>query len=264
MGDWTDIYKEVKDTSSQYDYVRYKYLGKLAEITNRNVIAYYSSWLSKPDVPNLDINDNDMEGFMNCLHGMNCEKGLDLILHTPGGSPFAAEGIVKYLRLKFNNDIRVIVPHMAMSAGTMIACAAKEIIMGKQSNLGPIDPQFNGIPAYNIKLEFEEAKNDLAQNPQNANYWSIKLSQYPPAFLKTAIDAIEISGMLVVEWLGTSMFDINNKKDARKIEAIKKTLNEHDNSKNHGRHLNIEFCKKIGLKVTEMEMNPDLQEAILL
>ena len=66
--------------------------------------------------------------------------------------------IVKYLRTKFNNDISVIVPHLAMSAGTMIACSAKEIIMGKQSSLGPNDPQFNGVPAYSIKMEFEQAK----------------------------------------------------------------------------------------------------------
>ena len=55
---------------------------------------------------------------------------------------------------------------MAMSAGTMIACSAKKIIMGKASSLGPIDPQFNGIPAYNIISEFEEAKKDLSTNPK--------------------------------------------------------------------------------------------------
>jgi len=42
----------------------------------------------------------------------------------------------------------------------MIACSAREIIMGRQSSLGPIDPQFMGIPAHNIKQEFEEAKAD--------------------------------------------------------------------------------------------------------
>lgn len=77
---------------------------------------------------------------MTCIHGMDCSKGLDLVLHTPGDSPAAAEAIVNCLRAKFGNDIRVIVPQLAMSAGTMIACSAKQIIMGKQSSLGPIDP----------------------------------------------------------------------------------------------------------------------------
>lgn len=200
---------------------------------------------------------------MNCLHGMDCSKGLDLVLHTPGGSPSAAEGIVNYLRSKFGTNIRVIVPHMAMSAGTMIACSAKEIVMGKQSSLGPIDPQFNGIPAYNIKQEFEEAKRDLAANPANAQYWAIKLQQYPAAFMKTAIDAIELSGILVEKWLGTCMFDEKRPEDVEKIKHITEKLNEHDNSKNHGRHLNIDFCKSIGLNVKAMEDDPQLQEAIL-
>lgn len=263
MGDWSEILREARETPSQFDYIRHKYLRNLTNITGRNIIAYYSSWLSKAGAANLDISDNDMEGFMNCLHGMDCSKGLDLFLHTPGGSPSAAEGIVKYLRSKFNQDIRVIVPHMAMSAGTMIACAAKEIIMGRQSSLGPIDPQFNGIPAYNIKQEFEEAKLDLANNPQNAQYWAIKLHQYPAAFMKTAIDAIDLSGILVEEWLGTCMFDRTKPEDVQKIKGIKEKLNEHDNSKNHGRHLNIDFCKAIGLKITAMEDDSKLQDAIL-
>ena len=114
MGSWSDVLKELQDTASQYDYVRRKYLKDLSEFTGRNVIAYYSGWLTEQGVINSDIIDADMTGFMNCIHGMDCSKGLDLILHTPGGSPAAAEGIVSYLRTKFNSDIRVIVPHLAM------------------------------------------------------------------------------------------------------------------------------------------------------
>ena len=73
------------------------------------------------------------------LHGLT-GKELDLILHSPGGSLEAAEQIVTYLRSKYDN-IRAIVPQNAMSAATMIACACDEIMMGKHSALGPIDPQ---------------------------------------------------------------------------------------------------------------------------
>jgi len=64
---------------------------------------------------------------------------IDLILHSSGGSAEATEAIVKYLRSKFEH-IRVIIPYGAMSAATMLACAADEIIMGKHSFIGPIDP----------------------------------------------------------------------------------------------------------------------------
>lgn len=263
MGGWSEILKEVNETQSQFDYIRRKYLKNLSIITKRNVIAYYSGWLNKQNANNTDINDSDMTGFMNCVHGLDCTKGLDLILHTPGGFPAAAEAIVSYLRSKFSNNIRVIVPQLSMSAGTMIACSAETIIMGKQSSLGPIDPQFNGIPAYNIKREFEEAKEDLLNNPANAQYWAIKLQQYPAAFMKTAIDAIDLSGKLVKEWLGSCMFDSSNPEDVRIIDNIVKKLNEHDDSKIHGRHFNSDFCKEIGLKIEMMEDDDKLQDAIL-
>ena len=64
---------------------------------------------------------------MRAVHRLDCSLGLDLILHTPGGSISAAQSIVRYLREKFGNDIRAIIPHTAMSAGTVLACACKEI-----------------------------------------------------------------------------------------------------------------------------------------
>ena len=104
MPGWNDILNELGQTPSQHDNVRRKYLKRLSKLTGRNVIAYYSSWLTKPNADNTDINDSDVTGFMNSIKGMDCSKGLDLILHTPGGFPTAAEAIVKYLRVKFNND----------------------------------------------------------------------------------------------------------------------------------------------------------------
>ena len=91
----------------------------------------------------------------------------------------------------------------------------------------------------------------------------IKLNQYPAAFLKTAIDAIDLSRELVKEWLGTCMYDKTKAEDIPIIENIVNELNEHDKSKNHGRHLGLDFCKKIGLKIMAMESDNQLQDAIL-
>ncbi|MDT9121207.1 hypothetical protein RSW84_27575, partial [Escherichia coli] len=84
------------------------------------------------------------------------------------------------------------------------------------------------IPAYNIKLEFEEAKEDLLRDPRNAQYWMIKLQQYPAAFMKTALDAIALSGQLIEEWLGSCMFDKSQEGDRKTIQKIVDSLNEHD------------------------------------
>ena len=109
--------------------------------------------------------------------------------------------------------------------------------------------------------EFEEAKADLAAHPENAQYWAIKLQQYPAAFMKSAMDAMELSSELAKKWLGDVMFD--SKKDKKKIEKIVERLNEHKRTKAHSRHLNIQLCRDIGLNVYAMEDDDELQDAIL-
>lgn len=86
----------------------YRVVKNVHFLKHRNVIAYYSSWLSKTGIQNLDISDADMTGFMTAVQNLDCSKGLDLNLHAPGGDPAASEAIVNYLRLKFNTDIRAL------------------------------------------------------------------------------------------------------------------------------------------------------------
>ena len=47
----------------------------------------------------------------------------------------------------------------------MIACACKVLLMGKQSSLGPVDPQFNGIPAHGVIEEFRRAYEEIRVDP---------------------------------------------------------------------------------------------------
>jgi ClpP class serine protease len=160
MPAWGSVLAEIgaKQQGGQQavDVVRRKYLKRLQQHTGRNVIAYYSGWLFRPPTtPNLSVGDDDMNAFMAAVHQLKREKGLDLILHTPGGDIAATEALVKYLWVMFDKNIRVIVPQLAMSAGTMIACAAKSIVLGKQSSLGPIDPQIGGVPAQGVLDEFQ-------------------------------------------------------------------------------------------------------------
>jgi ClpP class serine protease len=70
---------------------------------------------------------------MMAVHGLNRTLGLDLILHTPGGGIAATQSLVDYLRRMFGKDIRAIVPQIAMSAGTMMACACREIWLTRHS-----------------------------------------------------------------------------------------------------------------------------------
>lgn len=271
MPAWGELLKELQPHTTAdgldvpgltLDELRTKYICKLSKKTGRNVIAYYSGWLKPGKTQNVDINDSDITGFMNAINGLDCTKGLDLILHSPGGNPTATEGIVKYLHSKFGDDIRVIVPQMAMSAGTMLACASKTILMGKHSCLGPIDPQYGGVPAHNIVTEFREAKSDLDNNIKAKTYWELQLKKYPAAFFYTVLDAIKLSSTLVTEWLTNYMFATEPKDEVRKkVKKIVGKLNA--NNKSHSRHFTYDFCKDLGLKVEGLEEDQELQEFVL-
>lgn len=142
---WSEILGELAATQQEghppdFDGVRRKYLAGLYRYSGRNVILYASGWLQSEAPPALiSIGDEDIQGLMEVSQGLK-GSDLDLILHSPGGSPEAAEAIVSYLRSRFSH-IRVFVPQLAMSAATMIACAADELVLGKHSFLGPTDPQ---------------------------------------------------------------------------------------------------------------------------
>ncbi len=211
-----------------------------------------------------EVNDADKNGFMTVVHELDRSKGLDLLLHTPGGETAATESLVNYLRGMFGKDIRAFVPQLAMSAGTMIACACKEIIMGKQSSLGPIDPQFRGIPAHGVVEEFKRAHKEIKADPSMIPIWQPIIAKYAPTFIGECEKAIEWSNEMVEEWLMTGMFSgRHTKKKQKMIKKIVNELSDHALSKSHARHLSYERCKEIGLKVSRLENDQKLQNAIL-
>lgn len=117
--------------------------------------------------------------------------GLDLLLHTQGGSIAATTSLVHYLRQMFGNNIRAIVPQIAMSAGTMVACSCRSIVMAKHSNLGPTDPHLSGVPAAGVKEEFDRAFNEVQADPDKIAVWQPIIRQYAPAFLSQCENAIQ-------------------------------------------------------------------------
>ena len=115
MASFQEIEAQVRQGQSVLDALRIQALVNISKITGRNAIAYYSAFMTRRG-DGMEINDMDLNGFMNVVCKMDRKHGLDLILHTPGGGITATERIVGYLRDLFNGDIRCIVPQMAMSA----------------------------------------------------------------------------------------------------------------------------------------------------
>ena len=254
MPNWSEILKELEDCKrvDALDYVRRQYLAKASEITGRNTIAYYSGFLQKIDNSHLSINDNDKNGFMAVIHKMDRSKGLDLILHTPGGDLAAAESIVDYLKTMFGHEIRAIVPQIAMSAGTMIACSCSTIIMGKQSNLGPIDPQFRGIPASGVLEEFKRAMEEVKADPKKIPVWQAIIGKYHPTFIGECEKAVKWSEQIVTQWLVENMLKAEDKKD-EKAASIVAALSDHGEMMSHARHISTANCLRLGLKIEQLE-----------
>jgi membrane-bound ClpP family serine protease len=267
MPGWSDILVEIRAAGTAQDIIRRKYLAQLSELTGRNTIIYYSGWLQKGElerqgITGFQVNDDDKNGFMATIHELDRDKGLDLLLHTPGGDTAATESLVDYLRSMFGTDIRAIVPQLAMSAGTMIALATKEIIMGKHSSLGPIDPQFGGIAAHGVVEEFKRAGDEIQKNPLMANLWVPIISKYTPTLIGECQKALAWSEAMVRNWLETGMLKDDADKST-KIDNIIKAFGDHALTLSHARHLGIKRVQDAGVVVSALEQDQALQEAVL-
>jgi ATP-dependent protease ClpP protease subunit len=262
MPSWHSLLEEIRRRGSIHDVVRREYLKRLFELTGRNTIVYYSGWLQKQGVAGAQVSDADKNGFMTVIHQMDRTRGLDLILHTPGGETAATESLVDYLHSMFGTNIRAVVPQLALSAGTMIACACREILMGTHSSLGPIDPQLGGIPAHGVIEEFRRAHREVKADQSLIPIWQPIIAKYPPTLIGECEKAIKWSGDMTKEWLLRGM--LLGEADAKtKADTILKELADHALTLSHNRHLSAAKCRALGLKVTMLEDDQSLQEAVL-
>jgi ClpP class serine protease len=105
------------------------------------------SFLGFPLVRYIDI--DDAESTLRAIRATADGQPIEIILHTPGGLVFAASQIAAALA-DHRGRVTAVVPHYAMSGGTLIAMAADEIVVDRHSALGPVDPQLGNHPAASI------------------------------------------------------------------------------------------------------------------
>ncbi|MBI4185339.1 MAG: S49 family peptidase, partial [Proteobacteria bacterium] len=219
MPTWNDLLNETKAAGSTHDVIRRRYLRALNRQTKRNVILYYSGWLQKQQLLrepgiSLGISDEDKNGFMSVVHKLDRSKGLDLILHTPGGDMAATESLVEYIRAMFGNDVRAIIPQLAMSGGTLIALACREIIMGKESSIGPVDPQFGRMAANGLLQEFQRIRDEIKKDASAALLWQPILRQIEPGFITECENAVKWAQQMAQRFLESNMLSSTKNKTA--------------------------------------------------
>jgi ClpP class serine protease len=131
---------------------RQRLIAKIERQRNSRVVLLVHrqetmNFLGFPVLRYIDVNDS--EEVLRAIHLTDPAVPLDIVLHTPGGLVLASLQIARALH-KHPGKVTAIVPHYAMSGGTLIALAADEIVMSADAVLGPVDPQLGQYPAASI------------------------------------------------------------------------------------------------------------------
>ncbi len=210
-------------------YLRQILIEDIQDLTQRELVVYFTN------KGMIDFRDADdiSEVLDDCQ-----TSDVDLLLQTPGGIIDACEKVISVLKLR-GGAYRVIIPSWAKSAGTIIALSSSSIVMGVNSELGPIDPQFNGIPAEFIRDDPDE--------------------KYP--YKQIAESAISRTQKLASQVLSRGMM---HGADQSHIEDLVCQLSSAQRYASHGAVINAEEARNLGLDVTYLPPRESLWRKIWL
>ena len=275
MASWSELLHslQAQNDSGWLDTNLKERLGAISQRRGDATVIFYASAFLQKAADNVSITREDINGFMNALYEAPTDRGLTLILHTPGGDPNAVESIVEYLHSKFDR-MDVVVPYLAMSGGAMISLASDLLVLGRQSQLGPIDPQLvignKTHSARAIQEGFSKARDDIKQDIKLAHLWAPILQNMGPSLVLEANNALSYSKELVVNWLNKRMLkDIGDEKERKtKADNIAAYFNAEDTPCHgqvhvHGQRIGAEKLKDLGLKLEYLEDDQDFQNEVL-
>ncbi len=282
MGTWDSVRSEIlglikSGNKAAADLVRREKIAQVEKLTGRPLIIYASDFTDDNKAARigagLAIDLEDKTGFQQALCDIPSGP-LDILLHSPGGSPTATESLVHLVRTG-HSSIRFIVPHTIKSAATMFALSGDEIVVSDEAEFGPIDPQLRfphegrvaSVPAQAAIDQFDRAYAEIKQDPQKLTVWLPMLRQFGPSFLEECHKAIDLSKLLVIQWLTSYMFA--GLADAQpKAERVANYLGDHNNFKSHSRRVSPEQLLNVepGLKIRylkDVDKTLQLQSAIM-
>ena len=194
-------------------------------------------------------------------------ESVAVILDTPGGIVEVVERIVTVIRSRFQEMI-VIVPDRAMSAGTIFALSADRIMMDDLSCLGPIDPQIEKdgklVPALSYLNQFERL-NEKAKHDELTTAEYALLNKLDLGDLYQFDQARALSNELLVKWLSTFKFknwhetethkkSVSPKMKKDRANEIAELLNDPERWHSHGRAIDRETLRdEVNLKIDALE-----------
>lgn len=225
---------------------RQRLISEIESHTGRTLLCYICG-------EHAEINRDDTLGMVELLHNVRPGSSIDLMLHSFGGDVDAAEKLISMLRAAVVSGaaLRVIVPDVAKSAGTLMALGADEIVMSDTSELGTIDPQITlkdgkGNDIVHSVLSyldaFDTTANELRNNPGDP-VLEVQIATFDPTVLQT-FDAIRLRVRTLAENL--------LKRVGLNYTAITAALMDTKRFPSHSQMIGCEIAKEIGLRITYM------------
>ncbi|NOQ67919.1 hypothetical protein GQ568_00585, partial [Patescibacteria group bacterium] len=102
--------------------------------------------------------------FAKHLEKIGKQNKISLFLYTRGGDMITPIRLIKLMR-SYADEIEMLIPYRAHSAGTLISIGADKIVMGRLGELSPVDPStghpFNPENPANQKQKMEISVEDL-------------------------------------------------------------------------------------------------------
>lgn len=236
---------------------------KINELLGKPVIAYFTSFKHP-----VMMDDEDADMLEGLLQKCDLSNGFYLLLSSPGGDGLAAERIINICRsYSATGEYGVIVPGKAKSAATMVCLGSSEILMGKTSELGPVDPQIvleeNNAPkvfsVYNLVKSYKSVFNNAVASEGNLEPYLHQLSSYDAREIEEYTSVCSLSKDIVIKALKTGMlkaFEEEEIKDKMEIFLTPKTV------KVHGRPLYYDDIKECGLNIEMQDLKSELWKLI--
>ena len=271
------IYAEYLTKFQNFDEItteRKKMLSNISNLRGKRDILVFASDFSKVRAP-IEIEYTDLLAVQDQLENLSGEA-IDIVLETPGGLGEVVEDIVSLVRGKYKK-VGMIIPGYAKSAGTILAMAGDEILMGKGSALGPIDGQLQLANSKRFSADaflegLEKIKKEVEETKKlNPAYIPI-LQNISPGEIQNCENIQDFSKHLVTEWLAKYKFKYWDKhsdgrdvtKDERYTRANKIATDLCSQSRwlTHERSIKIDDLEKLKVKITDYSKNTCLNKAI--
>ena len=271
------IYAEYLDKKMNFQALateRKSQLKRISELRGNRDVLVFASDLKNGRQP-IGINYSDLLPLNDQLANLS-GTAIDVVLETPGGSGETVEDMVKLLRGKYQN-VGVIVPGAAKSAGTIFAMAADEILMESASALGPIDAQITWqgktFSAHALLEGMNKIKEEVVSSGSLNRAYIPILQNISPGELQHAQNAYDFARDLVADWLVKYKFKdwtvhqstgtgVTPEQRIERAKEIAEELRNHGKWKTHGRSIKIEDLRAMRLRITDYSEQKELCEAI--